>query len=238
MIQHRTYAVTILAASALVFGFGGSSASQAAQTGITDVVSQAPTVARDIRNLYTWPHHFGQDWRLHVVPHASAMDTVAWVLAVTFLAAGLYRIATRSLLQRRTRAKELERGGHETAQPKTNNAGNDEQTRPRILRFFIVERRIWRSKTRESTETSIGTGINFELPEQASKSFDEPQLILIKMGMVNVLIRRFQLNSRRASLRLVSSSGSHCHAGCSCILSQGTLAAWRPLANRLGWPSS
>jgi hypothetical protein len=203
MIQHRTYAVTILAASMLVFGFGGSSASQAIQTGITDTVSQAPAVARDIRNLYTWPHHFGQDWRLHVVPHVSAMDAVAWVLAVTFLAVGLYRIATRSLLQKRTRPKEPERGRRETAQTMTDNADNDEEARPRILRFFIMERRIWRSKTGEltSNEAGIGTGIGFELPEKASKSSHEPQLILIKMGMVYVLIRAIPAKFNRSFFR-------------------------------------
>jgi hypothetical protein len=188
MICHRTYSVTVLTTFALVFEQRDSRVGHTTVAGIMDTVSQAPTVIRDISQFYIWPHRFGQDWRLLIVPHASAADTITWVLAFTTLAVGLYRIAIRSSPLRRIKSNEPERTRAEVRQ-----AGmKDPPDRPKILRFFIVERSVHRSV--ESGEiighgASIGIGIEFAFPEQSSKSSDEPQLILVKMGLVYVLMR-------------------------------------------------
>jgi hypothetical protein len=157
-------------------------------TDIMDLFAQAPKVIGDISEFYTWPHHFGEGWRLGVIPHASAAVAITWVLAFTALAVGLYKIALRSSLLRGIRGNEPEA----VRSSSTQTTKESPAARPQILRFFIVERSVLRSvKSGEITgrETQIGTGIKVGFPEQASKSFREPQLIVIKMGMVNVLIR-------------------------------------------------
>lgn len=141
---------------------------------------------RDISELYVHPYRFGQDWRLHLGPHATAANTIAWVLAFSTLAIGLYKIAARSSLLRRIRRKEAEH-----TPSKATKAAKKERP-AKILALFILGHSVVKfaeSGKAAGQRIESGIGVGLKLLEYPLKSSNESQFIIVHMGMASILIR-------------------------------------------------
>jgi hypothetical protein len=195
--------------------------------GIPDLFLRAPV--RDMVDLYTQPHLFGHEWGHNPSAHTSAWEILVWVVGIVTLFFGLYKVLAGSPMKSLT-------GGVPNHHPAQNSSQTDAKEqpafRPRVIGFSVLQHEVYRSlgpgQPRVSRGTSIRTGVGVEFPEHRSKSPQDPQLMLIQMGMVKA---GFVIIPAKFKARLLQTAGVLWLALCAAVF-------LHPIARLLGGHAS